>query len=251
MPINIHSVSNHLAENNWKLVSTEYKNLSTELEMICPQGHHQIQTYGNWRKHMMCEQCMAGDPYKIKKNKVPIKKIDTTRILALDAATGITGYAVFDDGVLVSYGTFKTDKSLPTEARINEVKKWLAVVLQDWQPDFVGIENVQLQTYGSGSQMQVATFQTLANLQGVLIDTIFEASIDHDLAYASQWRKYCGVGDGKGRENKKKQAQDKVKLWYDQDCTQDEADAICIGKYFCSVLKNNKSSWGEDIYDSN
>ena len=55
------------------------------------------------------------------------------------------------------------------------------------------------------------------------------------------------MGEGKGRENKKKQAQDKVKLWYQQDCTQDEADAICIGKYFCHILKNNKSSWGEDI----
>ena len=39
---------------------------------------------------------MAGDPYKIK-NKVPKKKIETNRVLALDAATGITGYALFDD----------------------------------------------------------------------------------------------------------------------------------------------------------
>jgi hypothetical protein len=42
-------------------------------------------------------------------------------------------------------------------------------------------------------------------------------------------------------------AQDKVNLWYNQDCTQDEADAICIGKYFAHLIKNNKSSWGEDI----
>ena len=84
-------------------------------------------------------------------------------------------------------------------------------------------------------------YRTLANLQGVLIDAIFEACIDHDLAYSVEWRKYCGVGDGTGRENKKKQAQDKVKLWYNQDCTQDEADAICIGKYFVSILKKNKN----------
>ena len=30
-------------------------------------------------------------------------------------------------------------------------------------------------------------------------------------------------------------------------CTQDEADAICIGKYFVHILKKNKSNWGEDI----
>jgi len=90
-------------------------------------------------------------------------------------------------------------------------------------------------------------YRTLANLQGVLIDTIFEACIDHDLVYSSTWRNYCNVGDDKGRENKKKAAQDKVKLWYGQDCTQDEADAICIGKYFVHILKKNKSTWGEDI----
>ena len=189
---------------------------------------------------------MAGDPFKIKKNKVPIKKIDTQRVLALDAATNITGYAIYDDGELVSYGTHKAEGE--TEERINEMKKWLIAAVDEWEPDFVGIENVQLQTYGH-NQAQVKTFQTLANLQGVIIDTLFEQCIDHDLAYSTEWRKYCNVGEGTGRENKKKQAQDKVKLWYGQLCTQDEADAICIGKYFVHLLKNNtkKFSWGEDI----
>lgn len=191
---------------------------------------------------------MAGDPYKVKKNKVPAKEADTRRILALDAATGVTGYAVYDNDVLVSYGTYKTDSSKELTERINEVKKWLQAMIKEIEPDFLGIENVQLQTYGKGStQLQVKTYNALARLQGVLLDTCFEECIDCDLAYAVEWRKYCGVGEGVGRENKKKQAQDKVKIWYNQDCTQDEADAICIGKYFCHVLKNNKSSWGEDI----
>ena len=36
-------------------------------------------------------------------------------------------------------------------------------------------------------------------------------------------------------------------MWYKLKCTQDEADAICIGKYY--VLNNNrkKSNWGEKI----
>ncbi len=144
------------------------------------------------------------------------------------------------------YGTYKADRDAPAESRINSIKKWLAAILIEWEIDFVGLEMIQLQSYGHNN-FQVETYRVLANLQGVLIDTIFEASIDHDTVYATQWRKYCGVGEGIGRENKKKQAQDKVKLWYQQDCTQDEADAICIGKYFCHLLKNNKSSWGEDI----
>lgn len=246
MPINIYSVTNHLQEEGWKLISDSYKNLDTELEMECPRGHRQKQTYKHWRKHPVCEVCMAGDPYKVKKNKVPIKTIDTQRILALDAATTVTGYAIYDNGTLVSYGTYKVDKELETEQRINEVKKWLIAAIKEWEPDFIGIENIQLQEYGRG-QANVETYRVLANLQGVLIDTIFEACIDHDLVYAVEWRKYCDVGNGTGRENKKKQAQDKVKLWYGQNCTQDEADAICIGKYFVSILKRNKSTWGENI----
>lgn len=245
MPINVYTVANHLETEGWKLISNSYKNLNTELEMECPEGHRQFQTYGNWRKHPICEQCMAGDPYKIKKNKVPVKNTDTVRVLALDAATNITGYSIYDDRDLVSYGTFKTSGE-KAEERIHEVKEWLKAAIAAWEPDFVGIENIQLQSFGN-NQYQVETYRVLANLQGVLIDTLFEACIDHDLVSVNTWRNYCNVGQGTGRENKKKQAQDKVKLWYNQNCTQDEADAICIGKYFAHLLKNNKSTWGEDI----
>lgn len=245
MPINVYTVANHLETEGWKLISDTYKNLNTELEMECPEGHRQFQTYGNWRKHPICEQCMAGDSYKIKKNKVPAKNADTVRVLALDAATNITGYSIYDDRDLVSYGTFKTSGE-KAEERIHEVKEWLKAAIAAWEPDFVGIENIQLQSFGN-NQYQVETYRVLANLQGVLVDTLFEACIDHDLVSVNTWRNYCNVGQGTGRENKKKQAQDKVKLWYNQNCTQDEADAICIGKYFAHLLKNNKSTWGEDI----
>ena len=249
MPINIYSVRNHLEQEGWTLLSESYKNLNTELEMCCPAGHLQRQTYGNWRKHQQCEECMAGDPYKIKQDGVLTKGENVTRVIGLDAATGITGYAIYDDGELVSYGTHKTDSRLSTEERINDMKKWLIAAIDEWNPSFVGIENVQLQKFGPhSSQTQVKTFQTLSNLQGVILDTLFEKCIDHDLVYASEWRSYCGINEGdQHRENKKKLAQEKVKAWYHQDCTQDEADAICIGKYFAHIIKNSKSSWGEDI----
>ena len=245
MPINIHTVANHLHSEGWVLISDSYKNLHTELEMKCPNGHTQMRTYDDWRKHPICDKCFSGNGKKIKKNIVPIKKIDTQRILALDAATNVSGYAIFDDGDLVSYGTFKTADG-DTEARINEFKKWLQTAIRTWEPDFVGIENIQLQSY-NGNQAQVLTFKTLAQLQGVILDTLFELCVDHDLVFSTEWRKYCNINTEKGRENKKKIAQEKVKLWYEQTCTQDEADAICIGKYFTSKLKNSRIKWGEDI----
>ena len=247
--INVYVVRNALEAEGWQLASEVYKNLKTPLEMICPAGHKQEQTFEQWRKHKICDVCMAGDPYKVKKNKVPKKGTGVQRILALDAATSITGYSIYDNKVLVGYGTYKTSSSLQATERINQVKNWLRAALNECQPDFVGIENIQLQKYGAkATDVQVKTFQTLANLQGVLLDIIFEAEISNELVYPSEWRSYCGINDGDvHRDAKKKAAQTKVKVWYDMDCTEDEADAICIGKYFCGKLSSNKIKWGEDI----
>ena len=247
--INIYNVRNALEAEGWQLTSEIYKNLKTPLNMICPKGHQQQQTFDQWRKHKICDICMAGDPYKVKKNKVPKKGTDTQRILGLDAATGVTGYSIYDDRVLVGFGTYKTSASLPAVERINQVKNWLKAALKEWEPDFVGVENIQLQKYGNkDTDVQVKTFQTLANLQGVILDTIFEACIDSDLVRPSEWRSYCGISDGdQHRDARKKAAQAKVKIWYDIDCTEDESDAICIGKYFCGKLRSNKIKWGEDI----
>ena len=246
--INIYTVQNALETEGWKLISTEYKNLKTPLEMQCPCGHAQQQTFEQWRKHKMCDICMAGDPYKIKRDKIPQKNENATRILALDAETSITGYAIYDNKTLIKYGTFKTSAALRTIERINQVKQWLRAALKEWEPDFVGLENIQLQKYGTGSaQAQVKTFQTLANLQGVILDTIFEACVESELVYPTEWRSYCGVSDGdQHREARKKAAQAKVRIWYDMQCSEDEADAICIGKYFCNRIKVH-STWGEDI----
>jgi len=73
---------------------------------------------------------------------VPAKEANTQRILALDAATNITGYAIYDNKVLVSYGTFKTKAEDNATSRINEVKHWLLAAIDEWEPDFVGIEHI-------------------------------------------------------------------------------------------------------------
>ena len=63
---------------------------------------------------------------------MPAKVTNTYRVLALDAATNVTGYSVYDDKVLVSYGTFKTDINKDTTSRINELKYWLLAVIKEW-----------------------------------------------------------------------------------------------------------------------
>lgn len=79
---------------------------------------------------------------KIEKNELPQKASNTRRLLALDAATNTTGFAVYDNDKLVHYGTFTTQPALETDARINEVKHWLLNILNTWEIDFIGIENI-------------------------------------------------------------------------------------------------------------
>jgi hypothetical protein len=51
-----------------------------------------------------------------------------TRILALDQATKITGYSIFDDGKLVKVGTFTTSSD-DEIARVVSVKNWFISML--------------------------------------------------------------------------------------------------------------------------
>lgn len=249
--INIHSVRNHLTEEGWFLLSNEYKNLKEPLTMRCPKGHQLSQSYGDWRKNMECKYCIAKRPKTIKR-PVPRKTPETYRILGLDAATNTSGYSVYDNGKLVSWGVYKTNGSLKATARINEFKKWLTDVIKEWEPDFVGIEHIQLQSFKSNYSygQQVELYRVLANLQGVIMDALFELNKPCDLVRASEWRSYFGLNSGnQSRESKKKQAQEKVRKEYKIDCTEDEADAIWIGKYFakhCSNYWENEAEvWGE------
>lgn len=248
--INFYSVRNHLEESGWSLTSEEYINLESPLKMKCPKGHEQEKSYGEWRKRQICEQCLAGDPYKIKQKQVPEKKEGVDRVLALDAATIDSGYALYDGNQLVTFGVFHVDSRLPVTERINKVKQWMLTAIEEWKPDFVGIEHIQLQVYrnqDNGAIMrQVETYRVLANLQGVLLDALFEANIPSDLVISSVWREYCGVG-GRDREAKKRAAQSKVLSWYNLGCTQDEADAICIGKYFVGRRALAADMWGESF----
>ena len=57
--------------------------------------------------------------------------------------------------------------------------------------------------------------------------------------YIMYLRKTLAV-EASGRENKKKAAQDKVQNWYHIKCTQDEADAICLGYH---VLNSQGHNW--------
>lgn len=67
------------------------------------------------------------------------------------------------------------------------------------------------------------------------------------VVHSATWRSDCQFTT-KTRTDQKREAQKLVYKWYQADATQDEADAICIGRYLANkYIKNNfLLSWGEE-----
>jgi Holliday junction resolvasome RuvABC endonuclease subunit len=115
-------------------------------------------------------------------------------------------------------------------------------MLQNWRPDYVGIEGIQYQpkVFDGDTVGSVTLFQTLAHLQGVLLITCHEQDVPCKICPTNTWRNVCGV-KGRARADKKKSMQLIAKDWYGITATDDETDAIGIGYYMTTVVNKNTS----------
>ena len=84
----------------WTLLSTEYKNLDTELTFECNEGHRIFAPYKKIRNKWECPICKKNKYFNFSEEIKPKKK-GIRRTLALDQATHLTGYALFDDNELL------------------------------------------------------------------------------------------------------------------------------------------------------
>lgn len=105
---------------------------------------------------------------------------------------------------------------------------------EKWKPDQIVFEDIQLQTFNG--EEQVLTYKKLAHLQGVLFNYCHEMKIPFIVVPAATWRNYSEI-KGKTRTDRKKNAQLKIKRFYDVSVTQDEADAILIGRWAAYKIK--------------
>ena len=121
--IKIEDIREELKKDNWKLISDTYANLEAELVFECSEGHR---VYSSWKKirtQRTCPICQ-NNPLKNIDTKIIPKKNGITRILALDQATRITGWSIYDEKELIKYGLFET--SLDDEiARDHAIKEWV------------------------------------------------------------------------------------------------------------------------------
>lgn len=222
--------------NDWELLTEKYQNLNTDLEYKCDKGHTVFAPYKRIRsKGYICPLCeefkgyteMAIVPQPITKKK------DTYRILALDQSSKITGYAIFDNDVLIKYGAVKI-KGSKAPIRYSKLREWVRNMNEGWTPDIIAIEDIQLE---ETDYENTITFKILAGVIGVLETLFVDLDIPYEVVHISTWRKSQQV-TGRARSDRKRSAQIKVKKCYNIDVTDDEAEAILIGRYMVEKHKD-------------
>ena len=225
--ISIDEIKSDLSANGWTLLSEKYVNLDSNLEYKCDKGHIVCAPWKQIRKDKICPICMR-ERLKVK-DTIHKKKKSEFRVLALDQATHYTGYAVYNNRNLIDYGTFIAQGDNEIE-RCAQVKQWMISLIEQYEIDFVGIEQIQLDV-----QKSAPTFEALAHLQGILMLTCYEEKIPCKAAHVSTWRAHCGV-KGRTRPDVKRSMQLIVKKWFGIMPTDDECDAIGIGMYFSDIM---------------
>lgn len=222
--INLEEIRTSAGARGWTLISEEYKNLDTPLEFECSEGHRIHLPYKKVRNKWECPICKKNIFFDCGNAIIPKSK-GTIRVLALDQSTHITGFSIYDDKELINYGIYETPDANDEIERDSRIKHWLISMIENWKPDYIGIEGIQYQ-----EKMGVTTFETLARLQGILMETCYSVGIPYKICPTNTWRKEAGV-KGRARTDKKRSAQLIIKDLYDIKVTEDEADAILIGRY--------------------
>ena len=159
------------------------------------------------------------------------------KLLALDQASRITGFAVFEDENLITYGKIITE-DVDVGIRLMKIRNSIQKLIKDYEIDEVIMEDIQLQ---NNVQNNVQTFKTLAEVFGVIYELLTEMNIKNSAVLASSWKSTLGI-KGRTRPEQKKNAQEYVINTYGKKPTQDECDAICIGAHHIKQ-KNSVFDW--------
>lgn len=158
-----------------------------------------------------------------------------SRLLALDQASKVTGWAIFEDGELKSYGKISLDDP-NTDTRLVQLRQGIQTLVTDYNIDEVIFEDIQQQNNVANN---VQTFKVLAEVYGVVSELLQEIQIPHSTVLAASWKSTLGI-KGRTRAEQKKNAQLYVEQNYGIHVIQDIADAVCIGTHH---IKKNKCAW--------
>lgn len=161
-------------------------------------------------------------------------------LLSLDQSSRTSGYAVFDDDKLITYGKFTIDDD-DVGTRLYKIRNKIQSLINQYSVEYVIFEDIQLQ---NNVLNNVATFKVLAEVFGVIYELLTELKIPNEAVLSTVWKSTLNI-KGKTRPEQKKAAQNYIFEKYNLKPTQDEADAICIGLHFLNIINTQDYDWSE------
>lgn len=161
------------------------------------------------------------------------------KIISLDQSLSCTGWAVFDDKILIAADTFSVSKTAPMDRRLLEIYKNLTDLYHEYEFEKIYFEDIQLQ---AGNAL---TYKHLAYAQAAIILWCGHMNMDWSMSAPSHWRKILGGGFGRKRAEQKRYAIQLVQKWYNIEVSSDIADAICIGRAAIQESREKKVAFDE------
>lgn len=158
------------------------------------------------------------------------------RILALDQASRVSGWAIFNDDSLEKYGKIDVSNQYELGDRLHTLRKKVRDLIENNEVDMVILEDIYMDNQHVNN---VQTFKALAEVFGVLYELCIDINCPVEAVLAGTWKSTLGI-KGKTRPEQKRAAQAWVQQNYSIKATQDECDAICIGAH---IIKQNDSSF--------
>ena len=160
------------------------------------------------------------------------------RMLALDQASRVTGWAIFEDGELIEYGKIDLSKEDQIGQRLHDLRGLVQGMIEELKIDKVILEDI----YMDGQKINnVQTFKILAEVFGVLFELCIDLKIPVEAVLAGTWKSTLNI-KGKTRPEQKRAAQAWVQENYNIKTSQDTVDAICIGAH---IIRQNINNWDE------
>lgn len=146
------------------------------------------------------------------------------RILAFDQATKVTGWALLQDRVPLTYGHINEADVDPPSERIKDMFLQIVGKIETYNPDLVVVEGVQ-------HQANAKTMLMLSQLQGMCIGVAYHKDLAVYSPLPVEWRKILNYKQGAHmkRAQLKQQSIDYVRTHFGIVATEDECEAICIG----------------------
>lgn len=147
------------------------------------------------------------------------------RVLSLDTASKVTGWALFVNGKYKCSGTIDLHKDKNSITRVARMCSSIVELIKEHSPTDIVIEEMP-------STRNAKTTRMLSKIIGAVYYHCLVNRIPYEEASCAKWRGTLGI-DKRKREEAKLASINRVKTVYSKDINDDEADAINIGEAYC------------------